>query len=86
MAAKLFPPVKIGPSWAIGEDGHWILPEHTLGWQILGWIAEWLTDAEGEPWEATGEQARWLLHFYALDDRGRFKYRNAVLQRLKGWG
>jgi len=85
-AKELFPPSFIGPTWQKDAAGHWLLPEHTLGWEILGWIAEWLTFSDDRPWMATPEQARFILWFYALDHRGKFRYRKAVLQRMKGWG
>ena len=84
-ARELFPPSFIGPTWQKDENGHWLLPEHTLGWEILGWVAEWLTFSDGRPWMATPEQARFILWFYAIDHRGKFRYRKAVLQRMKGW-
>ena len=84
-AKELFPPSIIGPTWQKTEDGKWLLPEHTLGWEILGWVAEWLTFSDGRPWMATPEQARFILWFYAVDHRGKFCYRKAVLQRMKGW-
>jgi hypothetical protein len=76
------------------------LPEITLGWQIIAWVegipsmgvAHNLqsdeTDAFGNhlPFKLTQEQVRFLLWLYAIDERGRFIYREAVLQRLKGWG
>jgi hypothetical protein len=68
------------------EDGKWLLPRYTLGWQILGWIAEWLTLPDGSPWLATPEQARFILWMYAVDENGEWLYRNIFLQRLKGWG
>jgi hypothetical protein len=78
-------PVRIGPTWR--TDGiHWLLPEHTLGWQMLGWCGRWLQESRGTPWRFTLEQARFLLHWYAIDEAGRFVYRDGVLQRLKGWG
>lgn len=86
MADKIFPPTFIGPTWQTNEDGSWLLPEKTLGWEILGWVAEWLTMPDGSPWIATPEQARWLCWFYAIGDDGKFLYRNGFLQRLKGWG
>ena len=86
LAAQLFPPTLIGPTWQKDEDGNWLLPEHTLGWEILGWISTKLTDDEGGPWQATGEQARFLLWYYAINERGQFRYRKSTLQRLKGWG
>ena len=59
------------------------------------------TDEHGnkKPLDLTDEQKRFILWFYALDEgeqdadgnwiiepSGRFKYREYVLQRLKGWG
>ena len=79
-------PECIGPTWTIGPDGHWVLPEYTLGWGMLGWYGTWLQLSPGVPWRDTLEQARWTLWWYALDERGRFFYRDGVLQRLKGWG
>ena len=79
-------PEKIGPSWAIGPDGHWVLPEYSLGWGMLGWYGTWLQLSPGVPWRDTLEQARWTLWWYAVDEFGRFFYRDGVLQRLKGWG
>lgn len=86
LARELFPPDIIGPTWATNEDGSWVLPERTLGWEALGWIAEWLLLPDGSPWIATPEQARFVLWFYAIDERGWFLYQNAFLQRMKGWG
>jgi hypothetical protein len=83
-------PVAIGPTWQRDATGAWLLPERTLGWQILGWTAEYLRQPDGpdagQPWRYTDEQARWLLWWYALDDRGRFLYRSGMLRRVKGWG
>lgn len=78
-------PVLIGPTWQKDGD-HWLLPEHTLGWQIAGWCAEYLRGEDGNPWKFTREQLRFILHWYALDETGRFVNRKGVLQRLKGWG
>lgn len=67
------------------------LPEWTLGWQILRWISEnCLADEVDEhgkpmPFNPTYEQKRFILWWYAIDARGRFVYREGVLQRLKGW-
>lgn len=61
-----------------------------MGWQALAWTAEWLRQPDGPnaggPWRYTDEQARFLLWWYALDERGRFVYRRGMLRRLKGWG
>lgn len=79
-------PTLIGPTWR-REDGHWKLPEHTLGWNLLAWSGYWLRDSKRRaPWKWTNEQARFWLWFYALDDDGTPLHDNAVLQRLKGWG
>lgn len=82
----VYEPVRIGPSWERGDDGKFVLPERTLGWQVLGWAADWLQHEDGQPWTYTDEQARLTLWWYAVDERGRFIYRDGVVQRLKGWG
>jgi len=103
-------PVALGPTWARnptwqegdGEYGKYVLPEHTLGWQVQAWVegidshgiyapANILSDDVDEhgnplPFRFTAEQLRFVLWMYAIDDRGRFIYRDMVLQRLKGWG
>lgn len=82
-----YPPVTIGPTWQTTEDGkRWLLPEKTLGWDVLADAGVWLEHSPGEPWRFTDEQARWLLWWFAVDDEGRFLFRDGILQRLKGWG
>lgn len=76
----------IGPTWLKGKDGQWALPKRTLGWQIAAWAATYLLAEEGGPWRFTMEQLRFVLWWYAVDERGRFVYRKGVLQRCKGWG
>lgn len=97
--------VHIGPTWEVDPDWdgfnelfRYILPERSLGWQIIDWIegshgrpAMLLADETDEfgdrqPFRCTREQKRFLLWWYAIDDRGRFIFRDGVLQRLKGWG
>lgn len=78
-------PVYIGPTWQKDEQGNWLLPEFTLGWQIAKWIGENLRNDEGEPFRLTAEQTRFLVWWYAVDERGKFTYRQGVLQRIKGW-
>lgn len=78
----------IGPAWQKTEDGKWLLPEYTLGWEILGWCARYLRHFKDDtkPLQLTPEQARLILWWYAVDERGKFVYRTGTLQRLKGWG
>lgn len=78
-------PARLGPTWQI-DGGKWLLPEQTLGWQVLAFCGRWLQLSRDEPWRFTNEQARFLLWWYATDDRGAFLFRDGVLQRLKGWG
>lgn len=66
------------------------LPERSLGWQALSWASRMLAQPDGkkagDPFRFSPEQARFIVWFYAIDDEGRFLYRNAVLERPKGWG
>jgi hypothetical protein len=92
-------PAILGPTW--DKDPTWdgprdpqgyILPKFTLGYQAIKWIQENLLADETDeydkplPFKLTPEQARFILWFYAIDETGRFVYREVVLQRLKGWG
>ena len=84
-----FQPVHYGPTWERGEDGRFVLPEHTLGWEIARWCSDYLEPlgADQEVFEFTLEQLRIVLWWYAVDDEGKFIYRRrGVLQRIKGWG
>lgn len=85
------PPIHLGPTWEKDALGQFVLPRWTLGWQALGWVegnllAEESTSQNPIPFKPTGEQARFILWWYAIDETGRFKYRDGILQRLKGWG
>lgn len=80
-------PTYLGPTWRRTDAGKWLLPERTLGWQILGWCREYLNNFDGTPGlKLTPEQARFILWWYAVDEHGDFIYNRGVLQRLKGWG
>lgn len=79
-------PKLIGPTWRQLPGGSWLLPELTLGWEVLGWCGTWLQHSRGNPWRFTDEQARFVLWWFALDETGAFSFRDGVLQRLKGWG
>lgn len=82
--------VAFGPTWRRDKRGRFVLPKHTLGWQILGWTADYLQHPDGpkvgEPWRFSDEQARLLLWWFAVDKRGEFVYRSGLLRRMKGWG
>ena len=93
-------PVHYGPTWESSpnwtpdqdEAFRYLLPEITLGWQIIRWVqenllADEIDPATGEhlPFDLTFEQRRFLLWWYAIDENGVFVYRSGVLQRLKGW-
>lgn len=104
-------PFSLGPTWDRNpfwkgprDPNGYILPELTLGWQVLAWI-EGIAGPDGTmvvpnnlladetddddkplPFKLTAEQKRFILWFYAIDETGRFLYREIVLQRLKGHG
>ena len=78
-------PVYIGPSWRRDGSG-FVLPEFSLGFELIVWVNENLQHPNGDPFELTPEQKRLLVWWYAVDDRGRFLFRDGVVQRLKGWG
>lgn len=81
--------VAYGPTWESDAEG-WVLPELTLGWQVLGWSSRWLRQPDGpdagQPWRFTAEQARFVLWWYAIRPDGRWQYPYGVLRRVKGWG
>lgn len=93
-------PLLMGPAW--DRDPDWdgprdpdgyVLPKLTLGWQALAWIRKNLLSDDIDPvtgrrlpFDPTPEQMRLILWFYAIDERGRFAYKQAIFQRLKGWG
>lgn len=64
--------------------------DRTLVWQILEWQLEYLLQPDGPnagtQWRLTPEQLRFYAWWYAIDERGRFRYRRGVLRRIKGWG
>lgn len=84
------PPHIIGPVWQRTIDGQWLLPERSLGWGCLNWLATYVKspggDYAGSPFMPTLEQARFILWWYAVDQDGKYAYRNGVLRRMKGWG
>lgn len=71
------------------------LPEHSLGWEILAWVAKWLKQPNGvnagKPFRFTKEQAKFILWLYAVEGPdsetpGKWLYNRAVYRRLKGSG
>ena len=83
---RIVTPNALGPTWQKDAFGNWLIPEHSLGWQIAAWCADYLRGPDGGPWMFTDEQFRFLLWWYAIDEDGRWAYRTGVLQRCKGWG
>lgn len=81
-----YQPVRIGPTWQTDADGLWVLPDATIGWDVLGFCGSWMQHGPGDPWKFTLEQARFILWLYAVDETGRFLFHSAILQRLKGHG
>jgi len=79
-------PIYYGPTWQKDDDGNFVLPKWTIGWQALKWARENLHGFDGDELILTPEQVRFILWWYAVDENGRFAYREGVLQRLKGWG
>lgn len=41
------PPHIVGPTWRRTVDGDWYLPEKTLGWGVLAWMAEYVNTPGG---------------------------------------
>lgn len=66
------------------------LPEYTLGWGVLAWITDNLRQPNGpnagQRFRCTEGQVRFLLHFYAVDENGRWLYNRAVRRLAKGSG
>lgn len=82
-----FEPEHIGKVWERHPlTGKFILPEKTLGYQIVTWCEQNLKGPGGGAWSFTPEQYRIVLWWYAVDDRGRWLFRDGILQRIKGWG
>jgi phage terminase large subunit-like protein len=81
------------------------IPEYTLGWGVIKWIVENIVHTNGkragEYFKLTPEQARFILHFYAVNgkdefydyegekiflDKGAYKYSHAARRLSKGSG
>jgi hypothetical protein len=66
------------------------VPERTLGYGVAEWIEGNCAIPDGEhaglPFSLTGEQLRFVLWFYAVDETGKFLFRRALLVRPQKWG
>ena len=81
------PPHITGPTWQKTANGGWYLPEKSLGWEILNWLADYVKSPDGNGvFIPTLEQARFILWWYALDEQGRYIYREGCFRRMKGAG
>jgi hypothetical protein len=60
----------------------------TLGNVVAEWIAEVLPSLgdPSRPFILTDQQARFVMAWYAIDERGRYLYRRGLVQMAKGWG
>ena len=81
-------PVHHGPTWERDPDtGRFIAPKLSLGPVIDAWVKRYIKSPDGTGmWEFTREQRRMLYWIYAIDEHGRWLYRELNIQRLKGWG
>lgn len=78
--------------WPVDRDERINLIRNSLGPGVIDW-AEWRTDEpgllndNGEPWEFTDGQKRFLILWYAFDPTtGRFIYRRGAKRGAKGTG
>jgi len=66
------------------------LPALTLGWDVLWWTTRFIRQPDGpragDEWRFTSEQLRFVLHWYAIDETGRWIYTRGVYRRSKGAG
>lgn len=65
-------------------------PELTLGWSAAQWVETNLVQLvgprAGQAFRLTRDQLRFLLHWYALDDSGRWLYSHGARRLAKGSG
>ena len=66
------------------------LPERTLGYHAAAWMVDNLVQPNGpragQPFIPTDRQIEFLAHFYALNHKGSFVYRQGVRRLSKGSG
>lgn len=65
-------------------------PPLTLGWDFVWWSTRYIRQPDGMnaggEWRFTPEQLLFLLHWYGIDERGRWLSTRGLLRRSKGWG
>ena len=65
-------------------------PPFTLGYEAAQWAHEWLVQPNGpmarKPFRLTFDQFRFLLWWYAIDERGAWVYSHGVRRLAKGSG
>ncbi|QPK78276.1 terminase [Corynebacterium lizhenjunii] len=77
--------------WPQDQGQKLALLENSLGPLLIDW-AEWRTDEpgllndDGQPWQFTDGQARFLILWYAFNEDGRFIYRRGIRRGSKGTG
>ena len=66
------------------------LPERTLGYHAAAWMVDNLVQPNGpragQPFIPTDRQIEFLAHFYALNHKGGFTYRQGIRRLSKGSG
>lgn len=66
------------------------LPERTLGYHAAAWMMDNLVQPNGpragQPFIPTDRQIEFLAHFYALNHKGSFVYRQGIRRLAKGSG
>ncbi|HVM07206.1 MAG TPA: hypothetical protein VM345_01985 [Acidimicrobiales bacterium] len=67
-----------------------VVPTLTLGWEAAAWAHRWLRQPNGpnagQPFRLTDRQLLFLLHWYAVDEDGRWLYSHGVRRLAKGSG
>ena len=87
-ADELFPPSDLGPVWAKDSFGQWLMPEYTIGWDVITWAEMNLSSpmGDGTKLRITPEQMRIILWHYAVTEDGNWAYWKSLWQSSKGSG
>ena len=82
---------KLTPDQIKTVHGGYQLPDRSLGWGVLNWMAHWVVEPFGEhigePFLPTVEEASFVLWWYAVDENGDWSHRDrdmAERRRLAG--